>query len=300
MDIEIKNVFVTSENRDTTLFPYGNAYTLYLTNPIKNIKKVELVYASVPNTLFNLTSNANFISFSNTTTQIMSNLSNLANFSVPQGFYGASGLAGEITNAISTTTAITISYLSNEGKFLFTRASGPGPFTMCIRTAEAARLLGFPDSVVGTAINSVNVPAGTSLTIPLYSENTTYKTLEFIKSTTIADLNVAEGLFLDVEELRTVCNENADKLATGLDTTSGQTPSRSLGIIPLDVVSGAVKKFKKSTDYDLCVSYPYPIQKINKLTVKWLDKSGQVVSFGGSDDNSFLLRFHVIPENKKC
>jgi len=35
-------------------------------------------------------------------------------------------------------------------------------------------------------------------------------------------------------------------------------------------------------------------------TVKWLDKTGQVVSFGGSDDNSFLLRFHVIPENKKC
>ena len=69
MDIEVKNVFVTSENRDTAQFPYGNAYTLYLTNPIKNIRKVELVYASVPNTLFNLTSNANFISFSNTVTK---------------------------------------------------------------------------------------------------------------------------------------------------------------------------------------------------------------------------------------
>jgi len=300
MDIEVKNVFVTSENRDTAQFPSGNAYTLYLTNPIKNIKKVELGYASVPNTLFNLTSNANFVSFSNTTTQIMSNLSNLASFSVAQGFYGASGLATEITNAIGNVTAITASYLSSEGKFLFTRASGVGPFTMSIKTAEAANLLGFPASVVGTAINSSNVAVGTSLQIPIYSDNVTYRGLEFIKSTTIADLNVAEGLFLDVEELQTICNENADKLATGLDTTSGQTPSRSLGIIPLDVVSGAVKKFKKSTDYDIEVSYPYPIQKVNKLTVKWLDKSGKVVSFGGSDDNSFLLRFHVIPENKKC
>jgi hypothetical protein len=300
MDIEVKNVFVTSENRDTAQFPSGNAYTLYLTNPIKNIKKVELVYASVPNTLFNLTSNANFVSFSNTTTQIMSNLSNLASFSVAQGFYGASGLATEITNAIGNVTAITASYLSSEGKFLFTRASGVGPFTMSINTAEAANLLGFPASVVGTAINSSNVAVGTSLQIPIYSDNVTYRGNEFIKSTTIADLNVAEGLFLDVEELQTICNENADKLATGLDTTSGQTPSRSLGIIPLDVVSGAVKKFKKSTDYDIEVSYPYPIQKVNKLTVKWLDKSGKVVSFGGSDDNSFLLRFHVIPENKKC
>jgi hypothetical protein len=300
MDIEVKNVFVTSENRDTAQFPYGNAYTLYLTNPIKNIRKVELVYASVPNTLFNLTSNANFISFSNTITTTMSNLSNLSSFSVAQGFYGASSLATEITNAIGNVTAITASYLSSEGKFLFTRATGVGPFTMSINTAEAANLLGFPASVVGTAINSSNVAVGTSLQIPIYSDNVTYRGLEFIKSTTIADLNVAEGLFLDVEELQTICNENADKLATGLDTTSGQTPSRSLGIIPLDVVSGAVKKFKKSTDYDIEVSYPYPIQKVNKLTVKWLDKSGKVVSFGGSDDNSFLLRFHVIPENKKC
>ena len=230
----------------------------------------------------------------------MSNLSNLSRFSVAQGFYGASSLATEITNAIGNVTAITASYLSSEGKFLFTRASGVGPFTMSINTAEAANLLGFPASVVGTAINSSNVAVGTSLQIPIYSDNVTYRGLEFIKSTTIADLNVAEGLFLDVEELQTICNENADKLATGLDTTSGQTPSRSLGIIPLDVVSGAVKKFKKSTDYDIEVSYPYPIQKVNKLTVKWLDKSGKVVSFGGSDDNSFLLRFHVIPENKKC
>lgn len=300
MDIEVKNVFVTSENRDTAQFPYGNAYTLYLTNPIKNIRKVELVYASVPNTLFNLTSNANFISFSNTATKTMSNLSNLTSFSVAQGFYGASGLATEITNAIGNTTAITMSYLSSEGKFLFTRATGTGPFTMTINTVEAANLLGFPASVVGTAINSSNVAVGTSLQVPIYSDNVTYRGLEFVKSTTIADLNVAEGLFLDVEELQTICNENADKLATGLDTTSGQTPSRSLGIIPLDVVSGAVKKFKKSTDYDIEVSYPYPIQKVNKLTVKWLDKTGKVVSFGGSDDNSFLLRFHVIPENKKC
>jgi hypothetical protein len=230
----------------------------------------------------------------------MSNLSNLTSFSIAQGFYGASGLATELTNAIGNASAITVSYLSSEGKFLFTRAVATGPFTMCIRTAETANLLGFPSSVVGTAINSSNVAVQTTLNVPIYSDNVTYRGLEFIKSATIADLNVAEGLFLDVEELRTICNENADKLATGLDTTSGQTPSRSLGIIPLDVVSGSVKKFKKSTDYDLEVSYPYPIQKVNKLTVKWLDKTGQTVSFGGSDDNSFLLRFHVIPENKKC
>ena len=253
MDIEIKNVFVTSENRDTTSFPYGNAYTLYLTNPIKNIKKVELVYASVPNTLFNLTSNANFISMSNAITK-QTTLGNLASFSIPQGFYGASGLATEITSAVGNTTAITVNYLASEGKFLFTRATATGPFSISLATAESANLLGFDASLAGTVINSVNVAVQTSLTVPVYSDNVTYRGLEFIKSAKVADLNVTEGVFLDVEELRTICNENADKLASGLDTTSGQTPSRSLGIIPLDVVSGSVKKFKKATDYDLEVS----------------------------------------------
>jgi hypothetical protein len=299
MDIQVKNVFATSENRDTSLYPNGNAYTLYLTNPIKNIEKVELLYASIPNTLYNLTSNTNFISFSNTATQ-QTTIDKLATFSIPNGFYGASSLSNDITNAISNTTAITVTYLTSEGKFLFTRSSTTGPFSMSINTPEAAKLLGFSPSVVGTVIDSVNVAVQTSLTIPEYSDNTTYRGVEFIKSTQIADLIVTEGLFLDIEELRTICNESADKLATGLDTTSGQTPSRSIGIIPLDVTSGAIKNFKKSADFDLEVAFPYPIQKLNRLTVKWLDKSGQIVNFNGSNDNSFLLRFHVIPENKKC
>jgi hypothetical protein len=310
MDIQVKNVFVTSENRDTGLYPYGNAYTLYLTNPIKNIKKVELLYASVPNTLFNLTSNANFIAFSNTITE-KTTAGNLPNFSIPSGFYGASSLATEITNAISNTTGITASYVSSEGKFLFTRSTAAaGPFSMAINTAEAAKLLGFNASVVGTVLNSDNVAVQTSLTVPIYSDNTTYRGFEFIKSTTIADLNVAMGVFLDVEELRTICNENADQLvgvnnttASGeaytTATTRGQTPSRSIGIIPLDVTSGSIKHFKKTSDYDLEVAFPYPIQKLDKLTVKWLDKTGQIINFNGADDNSFLLRFHVIPENKK-
>jgi hypothetical protein len=174
---------------------------------------------------------------------------------------------------------------------------------MVITTDESARLLGFDTSVVGTLVASSNVAVQTGLEVPIYSDNTTYRGLEFIKSTTIADLKVTEGVFLDIEELRTICNENADQLVTGTGTyatTSGQTPSRSIGIIPLDVTSSSIKVFKKSTDYDLDVRFPYPIQQLSRLTVKWLDKFGSVVNFNGANDNSFLLRFHVIPENKKC
>lgn len=41
-------VYVDSNNRDQTLFPNSNNYTLYLTTPIRNVSKVELLTAMLP------------------------------------------------------------------------------------------------------------------------------------------------------------------------------------------------------------------------------------------------------------
>jgi hypothetical protein len=41
-------VYVDSNNRDQSLYPNSNSFTLYLTDPITNIKKVELVSAMLP------------------------------------------------------------------------------------------------------------------------------------------------------------------------------------------------------------------------------------------------------------
>jgi len=42
-------VYVDSNNRNQTLFPNSNSYTLFLSTPIHNISKVELVSAMFPN-----------------------------------------------------------------------------------------------------------------------------------------------------------------------------------------------------------------------------------------------------------
>jgi len=42
-------VYVDSNNRNQTLWPNSNSYTLHLTNPILNITEVELVSAQLPN-----------------------------------------------------------------------------------------------------------------------------------------------------------------------------------------------------------------------------------------------------------
>jgi hypothetical protein len=42
-------VYVDSNNRDSNLFPNSNSYTLYLSTPIHNISKVEVLSAMLPN-----------------------------------------------------------------------------------------------------------------------------------------------------------------------------------------------------------------------------------------------------------
>jgi len=41
-------IYVDSENRNKTLFPMANSYVVYLTNPIRNVTRVELISAMLP------------------------------------------------------------------------------------------------------------------------------------------------------------------------------------------------------------------------------------------------------------
>jgi hypothetical protein len=290
-DITVKNIFVSSQNRNTSLYPYGNSYTLFLNNTIKQIRKVELVNASVPNTLYNITNGSNIISFGN-----VNEVNGLLTFSIPNGFYSAPGLATELVYAAGNATGISVQYVSNEGIMLFTNAS---VFNMVINTAEVAPILGFPTSVVGQVLSSNFVSSSPgSQVYPLYSDNTQYRGLDWIKSSQVVTMVPNDGIFLDIQELRNFNNEDAQAMTaqsqSNFQTYSGSNVSRTFGMIPLDVSSGTIKRFKKNTDYDLNVEFPYPIQKLDRLTIQWTDVNGNVVSFNGLEDNSFLLRFHII------
>jgi len=300
-DITIKNIFVTSQNRNSTLYPYGNSYTLFLNNTIKQIRKVELVHASVPNTLYNISDGSNIISISNVSGDFLT-------FSIPNGFYSAPGLATEIIYAAGNATGVSVQYVSNEGHMLFTNTSA---FSMIINTAQLAPLLGFPTSVVGQVLTSAIVSSSPgSQVYPLYSDNSQYRGLNWIKSTQVVAMVPVDGIFLDIVELRNFNNEDAQSLTqqgsgsyqpeTGVNagqtfqTYSGSNVSKTFGMIPLDVSSGSIKRFKKNTDYNLEVEFPYPIQKMDRLTIQWTDVNGNVISFNGLEDNSFLLRFHIL------
>ena len=285
--MEVRQVFVSSENRDTVKYPYGNAYTLHLTQPIKDIHKVELLYASVPNVLYNLTEGSNVLTM---------NVNGASNtFSLTPGFYNSSTLATEITFTVVTHTGVDVQYIIQYGNFLFTNPyTTPSnlPFTITINSSELADMLGFDNGV--TYLSQISTtPLITNP--PLYNGHVRYLNKNWIQSTKIVNLAPNEGIFLDIHELRTMFNEDA--LAITGNTYTGQNVSRTFGLIPMDVTAGAIKHFQKSTDYDFCVDYVNPIRKLDRLSVEWIDRRGRKVHFNGLEDNSFVLRFHTLRNN---
>jgi hypothetical protein len=272
--MEVRQLFVSSENRNTTLYPSGNAYTLHITEPIKDIARVELLYASVPNTIYNLSDvSSNVIKI------------NDIEFSMPPGFYGASALATELTYTINTDTGITVQYLPAEGKFLFTNTASFA--NMNVLSTELASMLGLD------ANTNYNPTVG--VTAALYN-NSRYIGKNWVKSSRVANLAPNEGIFLDIHELRTMYNEDAKSLEPS-GTYSGHNVSRTFGMIPMDVTAGAIKHFKKATDYDFAVYYTNPIRKLDRLQIQWVDRRGLKVNFNGLEDNSFMLRFYTLRKN---
>jgi len=296
--LEVKNIYVTSTNRDVSKYPYGNSYTLYLTTPIKDITTVELLYASVPNTIYNVTNGVDVIGFTDTSHTV----DNVVLHTIPPGFYGAGSMCTEIYNATQQSSNVCVSFLQGEGKFFFTRYTG---FTMNIMTQEMASLLGFD---FPCRINATDAS-----TDPEYSQNLRYMNKYFIKSKYVVEMNPLDEVFLDIQELRTMFNECAP-LGSPYSTMNNTSPpsppfvntqsgnfngtaNRSFGMIPMDVISGTIKRFRKMNDFDSQVDYPYPLQKIDRLTISWTDKNGNLLSFNGAEDNSFTLRFHTLRKN---
>jgi hypothetical protein len=263
MDV-VEYVFVDSRTRDTTLYPSGNAYTVYLTNPLKNIFRIDLISAKVPNTLYNLTSGTSVLTINST------------NVSLAPGYYSASTLASELTNT-GNMAGTTVFYISSEGKYLFYAGSS---FTVKANTTEMATLLGIPYNTTITAtLASAN---------PVYANNPTFTGKYLLKSSNVADFTTSELLFLDIEELRTQKTNMASR-RTG-NTFVNSTVAHSFGAITMDVMSGSIKTFKENSDYSFSIEYPEQVTKLSILTVNWRDINGSLVNFNGANNNSFVLK----------
>lgn len=260
-------IFVDSKNRDTQIYPSGNSYVLHLTTPIKNVTRVDLVSALVPNTMYNINDGTNLLEVNGT------------NFSIQEGFYSVYSLA----DAVSAATSLGVNYEAALGKFtLF----GNSQFSFKIATSEGSKLLGLPS---GQVINAV---AATAL-------DPRYLGKFIIRSTTLVDMSLNEYVMLDIDELRTPTHIDARAIEGTTGTVSGSNATRSFAPIMMDVESGTTKNFQENKDYRVSVRYPEPIGTLQRLTVRWFTSNGQPLNFRGSDTNSFVLRVHVKEDRER-
>jgi hypothetical protein len=260
-------LFADSDNRDATLYPEGSSYVLHLTRPIKNIERIDLVSARVPNTMYNLTDGSNVLVISG------------SNVSLNHGFYSVYTLAQAITN----TGLVVAEYLPAEGHFIFSSVT---QFTLKIETSELALLLGLTH---GTTYTSAL--AGTT--------DPTYATKYIQKSTTLVDLSLNDYIFLDIDELRTPSHVDTGSLQGTTGTISGSNANRNFAPVILDVNSGCIKNFHENKDYRVSVEYPEPIASLQRLTVRWVDKSGALLNFRGWNANAFVLRIHIREDQER-
>jgi hypothetical protein len=257
-------LFADSTNRDSNLYPSGNSYVLYLTRPIRNIERVDLVSARVPNTMYNLTNGSNVFSF------------NTSNVSLNQGFYSAYTLAQDVSSQLST---LTLNYVPEEGHYIFSSASA---FTLTVQSLEFATMVGLP---LGTYSSSLAGPLD-----PAYSGK------YIVRSTTLVDFSLNEYVYLDIDELRTPFNMDTGALQGTTGTISGSNTNRSFAPILMDVGSACIKNFHENKDYNISIDYPEPIRSLQRLTVRWVDKTGTPLNFRGWDTNAFILRLHLTPD----
>lgn len=270
--METKIIYVDSDNRDIQLYPSGANYTLHLTDQIKNVSRVDLISAKVPNTIWNLTGSSNVLRY------------NSQSMNISPGFYSATGIQNEIQCRLPVGANVT--WLSNEGKFLFT---SPNLFTLSVNNASLATMLGFTTSNTYTA--------SIVLTDPVYSQILPVNSF-FIKSDTIVDFAMNQFLFLDIQELRNPRMVEALALARDRSGTyTGKNARNTFAMIPMNVISGCSKTFTENGDYIVSIEYPQPIEKLSRLTVTWTDDNGNIVNFNGHETNSFVLR--IWTEQKK-
>ena len=256
-------LFVDASNRDVSLYPTGSAYTLYLTRPIRNIERVDLVSARVPNTMYNLTDGSNVFAVGT------------SNVSLNQGFYGAFTLA----QAVTSNATVTLDYIQQEGHFVFSSGS---TFTLKIQSQEFATMVGLEKGTYTAGSAGPLDPAYTGKYI--------------VKSTTLVDFSLNEYVYLDIDELRTPFNVDTGALQGTTGTISGSNANRSFAPIIMDVGSACIKNFHENKDYRVSVDYPEPINSLQRLTVRWVDKNGDLLDFRGWNTNAFILRLHLTPD----
>jgi len=106
-------VYVDSNNRNSNLFPNSNSYTLFLSTPIYNISKVELVSAMLPNVFSSQYLTLDIAELRSTQTLVASALTETANSIAVPNSNAYSGAFAFVPVKAATALSSNVSTFSN-------------------------------------------------------------------------------------------------------------------------------------------------------------------------------------------
>lgn len=269
---QVSYIHVDSRSRDTTLYPFSNSYTVFLNKPITNVTRVDLVSAIVTNPFTSGTSNAYLwlditeLRTPSTYTASKLTLTNVGPLASP-----TVGIA-----TIGTVNGTTVAGQANQ---VYTNvastATGNGTgarFTVTRSGTGAVSAVTLAVAGSGYSVGDTITIAGASMGGATPADNITF----------------------------TVATVGTNQIQR--NQPSSQTPATSFAAIPINVATNFQQTYREMSDYPWSVAYPSRLDSIERLTIRWLDYQGSVVTFGtgGSttyDPNMFILRVYtqVVP-----
>jgi len=318
-DILFKDIIIKSENRNTTIYPNPNRYSVALNQIIDKVYKAELISINVPaatDITVNLTSSSNRLYFSY---GISGDPAVYGYIKLQAGTYlSPSYIAIELQrqfDLVVTSNGIIASYNSNLNRYIFTASVGytltfytingmsiPG-YTVQDSISESLNLYTDPTLNITQPINVVNNNNGV-LTVVVASSSEYYGNFNGSPTTNDSQFNntIASDLVLtncniylslgkmNSNTIQFVSNENRN-IPSNISSIFCEIPNN------ITVSSASVKTLLNQP----CVwssenFYNPPIPEITKLEITWYDEIGTLINI---NEHCFTIRVYYLQKRNQ-
>ena len=106
-------------------------------------------------------------------------------------------------------------------------------------------------------------------------------------------------VYLDIQELRSPLFNMTAIANPSSYTSSGVTTSQNLAESAFAVLPGGLSGqtfYNNASNYSIVVDYPFPIQKLDRLTVSWHSEAGPI-PFPPDSETAVLLKLYTLRKN---
>ena len=316
-DIVFKDIIVKSENRNMSIYPNPNMYSIRLVEQLNKIYKAELISVNVPaatDITVNLTSSSNCLYFSYT----VSATTKYGFVKIQAGTYlSPSSVAGELQRQFNIiTSGIIVSYNSNLNRYIFVTPTGTS-------------LTIYP--LNGTVLPGYTVQNSISLTLNLYQDDPALLTTNAINI-----VDNSNGVLVVANASATEYYGNYDGVPTTIDSqfsntivsnlvltncniylSLGRLNSNTIQFITNDnpLMSANVPSIFCEIPNNTTVSsnsvktllnqpcvwssenfYNPPVPEVQKFDVTWYDENGQLINI---NEHCFTIRMYYLQKRNQ-